>query len=196
MRSFFIGLLNQVLRRHIYLIGDTHFDHHNIIRFCHRPFRNVQEMNKKLIRNWNYAVKDVDTVYFLGDLAYGRNSRPSGYWLKRLNGKIVFIKGSHDRGISRKAVWHERLLYKGHGFVMVHDPNPKKISVRRGEWVIHGHMHNNHMKNYPFINGARKTINVSAELINYRPISMDFLVSLDLGGIKRMDTINSKPERW
>ena len=49
------------------------------------------------------------------------------------------------------------------------------------------------MKNYPFMNGARKTINVCAELINYRPVSLDFLASLKLGSIKRMDTIDSTP---
>lgn len=51
------------------------------------------------------------------------------------------------------------------------------------------------MKNYPFINGEKKTINVSAELLNYRPVDLDFLISLGLDSIKRMDTIDSKPER-
>jgi len=52
------------------------------------------------------------------------------------------------------------------------------------------------MSKYPFINGERKTINVGVELTNYRPISLDFLLSLNIGSIKRMETINSKPERW
>jgi calcineurin-like phosphoesterase family protein len=59
--------------------------------------------------------------------------------------------------------------------------------------VIHGHKHNNDMKDYCFINGDRKTINVSAELVDYRPVSLDFLASLKLSSIKRMDTINSLP---
>ena len=51
------------------------------------------------------------------------------------------------------------------------------------------------MSKYPFINGERKTINVSVELTNYRPISLDYLLSLDIDSIKRMETISSNPER-
>ena len=60
-------------------------------------------------------------------------------------------------------------------------------------WVVHGHKHNNDIRNYQFINGKRKTINVNAELINYKPLDIDFLVSLNIDSIKRMDTIRSKP---
>jgi hypothetical protein len=52
------------------------------------------------------------------------------------------------------------------------------------------------MDNYPFINGERKTINVSADLINFTPVSLNYLLSLELSSIKRMRTIDSEPERW
>lgn len=51
------------------------------------------------------------------------------------------------------------------------------------------------MKNFPFINGERKTINVSAELVNCRPVSLDFILSQNLDSILRMDTIDSIPQR-
>jgi calcineurin-like phosphoesterase family protein len=51
------------------------------------------------------------------------------------------------------------------------------------------------MRDYPFINGETKTINVGVELIGYKPINIDYLLSLDIDSIKRMDTINSKPIR-
>ena len=52
----------------IYFIADTHFNHANIIKYCNRPFKNTDEMNKYIIRKWNSVVKETDTVYHLGDV--------------------------------------------------------------------------------------------------------------------------------
>ncbi len=179
----------------IFFIGDLHLDHGNIIRYCARPFSfyDVKEMNKVLIKNWNSVVKNDDTVYFLGDLAFGRGSKPAKYYLKYLKGNIIFLKGSHD-GRVENAKEYEILNYRNREFLILHDPNDKPMEW--DDWVIHGHKHNNDIKNFPFINSERKTINVSAELINYKPVSIDFLLSLDIDSIKRMDTINSEPIRW
>lgn len=45
-------------------------------------------------------------------------------------------------------------------------------------WIIHGDKHNNHPKEYPFINQKNKTINVCAELVDYTPIDLDRLIML------------------
>lgn len=179
---------------HIYFVADTHFDHANIIRYCRRPFANKRAMNRALVSNWNNTVRPQDTVYFLGDWAFGRGSKPAKYWMGRLKGHIVCIRGSHDgrqRGI--KFYKFRKLHYGGYKFLLIHNPD-EKLGNWDG-WVIHGHKHNNSRK-YPFINGKLKTINVGVELTNYRPISLDFLLSLNMDSIRRMETINSKPERW
>ena len=57
----------------------------------------------------------------------------------------------------------------------------------------------NHDKEYATIeyehNGKKKTINVSAELINYKPVSLDYIFNLGLDSIERMDTVESSPIR-
>lgn len=177
----------------IHLISDLHLDHSNIIRYCSRPFlfSNVQEMNEVLLNNWNYSVKNSDRVYFLGDISYGRRSRPARFWLPKLNGNIKFICGSHDERVEKSSE-KEAIEFGGFKFLLLHDPAKKPADWK--DWVIHGHKHNNNIMDYPFINGKNKTINVSAELINYRPVSIKKILSYDLNSIKRLDTINSKPE--
>jgi calcineurin-like phosphoesterase family protein/uncharacterized protein YkwD len=176
----------------IFLISDLHLDHKNIIGYCGRPFYDIDAMNKVLVNNWNMTVNDKDDIYFLGDLSYGRGSRPASYWLGMLSGNITFISGNHERSPTG-AKDYEILKYKGYEFLLVHDP--ERIPFEWKGWIIHGHKHNNNLSDYPFINGDKKTINVSAEVIKYKPLDLDYLLSLDINSIKRMDLISSSPER-
>jgi calcineurin-like phosphoesterase family protein len=180
-------------KKSIYLMGDLHLDHANIINYCARPFlfSDVEEMNNVLINNWNNTIRE-NKIFFLGDLSFGRGSRPAEHWLRKLSGDIHFIRGNHETGV-KNSKEYENLEYKNHKFLLVHDPD--NLPIKWDGWVIHGHKHNNDMKNYPFINGEKKTINVGAELVNYKPIDLDFIISLKIDSIKRMDCVDSNPER-
>ena len=79
----------------VFFTSDTHWGHVNILEFCNRPYKNVEEMNYRLIDNWNKKVPADGLVFHLGDFAWG------GYpfWKNirdQLNGKIILIKGNHD----------------------------------------------------------------------------------------------------
>jgi len=181
---------NLLSRKNTYFIADTHFDHGNIIRYCHRPFPTVDGMNRTLVKNWNSTVEDGATVYFLGDWAFGRECKPASYWTSILNGRIISIRGSHDslqRGM--RFYTHKVLHIDKYKFLLIHDPY-KRPTDWEG-WVIHGHKHNK----CPFIDGVSKTINVSVEVINYTSISLDSLLCLNIDSIKSMWTIDSEPER-
>ena len=52
---------------HTFFTSDTHFNHANIIKFCNRPFKDVEQMNETLIANWNRTVGIDDTVFHLDD---------------------------------------------------------------------------------------------------------------------------------
>jgi len=172
-----------------FLISDLHLGHRNIIRFCHRPFDSVGSMDRQLIKKWNETIGPSDRVYFLGDLSRRGTTHKN---LALLHGKITFIFGNHDDYL-KTAKHHEVLTYKGHSFLLVHDPT--EVPKNWTGWVIHGHKHNNCMSYYPFINGTKKRINVSAELIGYRPLDIERLLQINYESIKRMDTINSKTYR-
>jgi calcineurin-like phosphoesterase family protein len=79
----------------VFFTSDTHFGHGNIIEFCNRPFKNAEEMDYKLIENWNKKVPHDGIVYHLGDFAWGGYE----FWKNirnQLNGSIILIKGNHD----------------------------------------------------------------------------------------------------
>lgn len=77
--------------------SDTHFSHANIIKYCDRPFRDVQEMNEALIEKWNSTVAPDDVVYHLGDLALGQAIERQIALTARLQGRKHLVPGNHDR---------------------------------------------------------------------------------------------------
>ena len=72
----------------IFITSDLHLGHANIIGYCNRPFHNVDEMDNKIINNWNSIIDKGDTVYFLGDFCMGGVDTIRNY-VQQLNGKII-----------------------------------------------------------------------------------------------------------
>jgi calcineurin-like phosphoesterase family protein len=153
-----------------FVIGDLHLGHGNIIDYCRRPFSSFREMDAVLIRNWNYTINPEDEVYYLGDLRHGRHAPPASYYLERLSGRILFVCGNHDKGIPG-GIRNYRITHQGIPFFLIHDP--EEVPAGESSWVLHAHHHNNTLALYPFINSETRTINVSAELVNYVPVSLD-----------------------
>lgn len=157
-----------------YIISDTHFNHKNIVGYENRPFESIEYMNKSLINNWNSVVKKKDTVYHLGDFAFGNKVYIKSI-LSQLNGKKVLIMGNHDRRIKKNPVfWLEcgfdvvydyPIIYKG-DFILSHEP----LADIGRFYNIHGHIHSR-------CNNSNKYINVSVEQTNYRPVNLDSIVS-------------------
>jgi calcineurin-like phosphoesterase family protein/2'-5' RNA ligase len=156
-----------------FVISDTHFDHENIIRYCHRPFNSTREMNSAMVRNWNDLVRPSDIVFFLGDFSFGRGHNSIDYWLRKLNGRVFFVRGNHDADPINRALQIPSCFfvqYRGQKLMLTHDPlRPSSWSG----WMVHGDKHNNSPQEYPFVNCARKTMNVCVEMIGYKPLSLD-----------------------
>lgn len=80
----------------LWFIADTHFCHDNIIKYCSRPFKDVQEMNEKLIQNWNKLVQKDDDIIVAGDFIHSGNLEVLKNLISRLNGRIWWVYGNHD----------------------------------------------------------------------------------------------------
>ena len=154
----------------IFFIADLHLGHENIIKYCKRPFENVEDMNMCLIDNWNKTVGDEDKVFVLGDFALS-NSKNIIKWGKAFKGNKVLIRGNHDRATD--AVYHEagfQCVYKypifwNQSFLLSHAP----IAADMGKVInIHGHTHNQLIED-EYVNNT--FFCVSAEMIDYKPIN-------------------------
>ena len=81
----------------VYLTSDWHFNHDRAFIYKPRGFESVEEMNQKLIENYNNIVKSEDDVYCLGDCILGGPDKlDQGLELmSQLNGKIHLVRGNH-----------------------------------------------------------------------------------------------------
>lgn len=150
-----------------WFISDHHFNHDKIIEYCNRPFANVEEMNNYMIKQWNDVVGKNDIVYHLGDFALQSDKETVVNLINHLNGNIVLILGNHDR---RGKQW-----FLDCGFVAVYrklevdnyilSHRPQILDKLNGRINIHGHIHN-----YDKGLDKEKYINVSCEVVDYKPI--------------------------
>ena len=135
----------------IFFVSDTHFCHENIIKYCRRPFKDIEENDEELIRRWNEKVPKDGIVFHLGDVAFGNTNRVDEI-LKRLNGKIYLVIGNHDwRRIVNDHKWRFELMTqqinmkigKRH-IILNHYPMLCFSGAWRGEdatYQLFGHVH-------------------------------------------------------
>ena len=119
----------------IFFTSDTHFGHGNIIKFCDRPFEDVEEMNYKLIENWNNKVPNDGLVFHLGDFAWGGYD----FWKSirnQLNGDIILIKGNHD--IKNMSATAEEELFKFSTWQMLVEIEGRKLYLNHVPFLCYG----------------------------------------------------------
>lgn len=161
----------QKLSNKTWIISDTHFGHKKVIEYCSRPFSDIYEMEKEIIKNWNNRIKAGHDVYFLGDFSFYGKDRTTEI-CKSLNGNKIMIKGNHDS--------HSSVYYRDCGFEEVY----KYPLILEGFWIlshepllmteetpffnIHGHIHNTLI-----LPNSTTHYCVSVEQTNYKPLDFE-----------------------
>ena len=175
-----------------WFISDTHFGHGAIIGYCNRPWKftrneqgkviadpeEITKMDETMISNWNRVVGKDDTVYHLGDFAFGKNKlQRIPELVSRLNGRIHLVLGNHDK-INDKDFTMK--FYYDAGFYRVHDTSivlnkyfvlshaPMEFLNGQTPFVnIYGHVHDSNLyKTY-----SPNSVCVCVERHDYTPIS-------------------------
>ena len=122
-----------------FFIADEHFGHRNIIKYCKRPFRSIEEMDEAIIKNHNNVVSKDDTVLHAGDFTLASTFRAEKY-IMRLNGKHIFLQGSHDYWLHNGMQRWERIIAKRY-IVVSHYSMRTWARSHYNSWQLYGHSH-------------------------------------------------------
>jgi len=157
----------------IYFTSDSHFNSKRTFQFSRRPFRDVNDMNHKIIDIWNGIIKENDEIFHLGD--FGDYSF-RGF----LNGKITLVLGNYEvndinKGIITlddlidkykfdKVIPEEGFLLEldGHEFYCCHKPEDCDM----WKFNLFGHIHRLCMV-------KKFGLNVGMDCHYFKPINFD-----------------------
>ena len=134
-----------------FFTSDPHLGHTNIIKYCNRPFISKEEMDETIIANWNRRATNDDIVYCAGDFAFGRTWEEIEYYVKRLKGKIILIKGNHDKlKLIEKCSFHDispvsmrEIRVNEQEITISHYAMRVWNKSHYGAWNLYGHSHGN-----------------------------------------------------
>ena len=150
--------------------SDLHLGDRGVLQAFDRPFRDVEQMDRHLLREWRHRVRRDDTIICLGDVAH-----PDVWWDRRLvldirecPGERVLVLGNHDRNRDalREAGFAAQCtlaMYTGDPpLVLSHYPL-RRIPV--GAVNLHGHFHEGTER-------TRRHINLAVERTDYSPVGL------------------------
>lgn len=188
---------------HLWFTADLHFGHANIAKYCGRPFirpgeltgegkwasaeavRAVESrMEEGLVAKWNSRVKPGDTVIHVGDFCNrgfnrgvpGARKDPEEYE-RRLNGKVVFVYGNHDRNNGVKFAVDTMLMPVGGRLAFIqHRPVEREEEVPPFcELVICGHVHEKWLTKWV---GGILCVNVGVDANRMMPVRQDEVIGI------------------
>jgi calcineurin-like phosphoesterase family protein len=164
------GNIKNENKMNTFFTADLHLGHANIIKYCNRPFRSVEEMDSTIINNWNSVVTPDDYVYILGDLSFNDHLN----YLHRLNGKKALIIGNHDKlSIGARQTYTfitplTDIRHEGQRITLCHYPMLAWNGSFHGSWHLYGHVHGNSIEQE-----YKYSCDVGTDIWNYFPVSFE-----------------------
>lgn len=161
-----------------FIISDTHWQHVNIVQYQGRPV----DHEAMMIKRWRSTVKPSHTILHLGDLFFSRKGgfkRFTEEIAPQLTGRRFIVLGNHDRrdfdyeAIGFTVLRPYSVQYRG--YTVSFDHYPKLLHDNEKRLHVHGHIHAN-----PYSHGELtrpNNINVSVEVIDYRPVRFTSVVN-------------------
>lgn len=157
-----------------FIIGDEHYyhggksGHDGIIKYCNRPFDDVEEMNEVQIENNNSVVKKGDIVIHAGDFTLLKDRKKiQKDLIDRLNGTHIFLKGSHDYWMPKnRSLQRWEGTIDGYYVVVDHYAMHTWARSHYNSWHLYAHSHRD-------LGLPGKRHCVSADNTDFFPLSFD-----------------------
>ena len=159
-----------------FFTADEHYGHANVIRFCKRPFTDVNDMTERLIENHNAVVRKGDCVYHCGDMFWRTVSIPeANRIMDRLNGKHYLLVGNHDevaKAIAGRFEWVREcaLIHAPTRVWCSHYAHRSWPDSHKFSYHVYGHTHNE-------LSDYRYSTDVGVDTKGYAPFSYDQLTA-------------------
>lgn len=184
----------------IFVTSDHHFGHENIIRYCNRPFADIDEMDNAMVDKWNEVVGKDDIVYHLGDFTLGNIELAHRYFVS-LNGRINILSYTwhHDRrwlpngfgllsqytdrpGLDRVNICSPMVVLE----IDMNETHPLAITLCHyplrswdrshfNSWHLYGHTHSSDDNAF-----GGYCLNVGVDCLNFYPISLSSIMAIML----------------
>jgi len=163
----------------IWFIADTHFYHSAILDYEDRPFKDVADMNRQLIKKWNNKVSKLDRVFMLGDFVIGNKDKIREI-TQQLNGHKILVMGNHDNYSPRAYMdagfdWVSKCpIILDDFFILSH--KPMYLNEHMPYVNIYGHVHGS--RACADYSSQSVCVSVERKHMLYSPISMAEVKSL------------------
>lgn len=161
-------------KQKFWVTSDEHYFHRKIIKYCNRPFDNVEEMDEQIIKRNNEVVRNNDIVYHIGDFTLLKDFKfIKNNYIDRLNGQHYFIKGSHDtwlNGTSTKTIYEKK--FGNNYIVMCHYAMLVWPRSHYNSWNLFGHSHGQ------FTRTQGKQMDVGVDTHNFYPFELDEIIEI------------------
>ena len=187
----------------VFFSSDIHLGDEENLRLDLRPFKNIKQFDKQIIKTWNKQANRNDTIYIIGDFA-DCSGEGHDTWkktilnVKKIKANVILITGNHEERIIKHyfngsfdefkkyclaigfkdVVRNLVLKIRDKEFYLVHKPYEHKK-----EYInLFGHIHSSGGLFRPY------GINVCCDLFHYRLASEDDIFHLLEKKQKHWDT--------
>lgn len=187
-------------------LSDSHFGHANIIKYCERPFRDVDHMDAVMMQALREADCAGHTICHAGDFSFDAERVGARHGTLEGRSRHVLIVGNHDRvrsperrrgyyGFFGQIVGNER-TWRTNALIVEDELGGKRVrlllshapqmDLQGCDFNLYGHTHNSATRKpdyfaetYPWlISNPSRYISVSVENIGYRPRTLAELIEL------------------
>ena len=166
----------------IFFTSDVHFGHTNILKkFCPETRQGIDanDMNERIIGNWQNQVRPEDHVWLLGDIFFIRDVVDCDNILKRLPGIKHLVYGNHDQIIRNNPClqsyfidtleWADFVLpkpYDRNSFqkvILHHYPTYEWKDMHKGAFHLYGHIHSRYGElEHPVVTGRAMDVGIDS----------------------------------